>query len=111
MIIKETGNHNIALYNLDLSSMHSVRKCAQEILLHEQRLDILVKYECEHQTSYGGGESTFNLKMLFIVFISIRLIMPVWVVQTIYSEQQKDSKCLWLPIILVIFFSPIYSWV
>lgn len=41
-IIKETGNKSVVLYNLDLSSMESVRKFAKEVCASEQHLDVLI---------------------------------------------------------------------
>ncbi|KAG8226837.1 hypothetical protein J437_LFUL007083 [Ladona fulva] len=41
-IIKETGNQSVFLYNLDLSSMESVRKFAKELHDAEDHLDVLI---------------------------------------------------------------------
>ncbi|CAG4993654.1 unnamed protein product [Parnassius apollo] len=41
-IISATGNNNIHYRHLDLSSLNSVRKFAQDILNNENRLDILI---------------------------------------------------------------------
>lgn len=41
--IKEySGNNNVKLYILDLSSLQSVRDCAAEVLANEDRLDVLI---------------------------------------------------------------------
>lgn len=41
-IISNTGNKNVVLYHLDLSSLKSVRQFAKEIIKTERRLDVLV---------------------------------------------------------------------
>ena len=41
-LIELTGNENIEVYRLDLSSLWSVRQFAQEILEREERLDVLI---------------------------------------------------------------------
>ena len=41
-ITSETGNENISLLDLDLSSLTSVRRCAQEFLGTHDKLDILL---------------------------------------------------------------------
>mgnify|MGYP000202218409 FL=1 len=41
-IRKSTGNGNVVVYQLDLASLKSVRKCADEVKTKEKRLDILI---------------------------------------------------------------------
>lgn len=41
-IIKETGNENVIVKKLDLSSQKSIREFAEEILKTEKKLDVLV---------------------------------------------------------------------
>jgi len=41
-IIKESGNHNVVVKELNLASLSSVRKFAAEILEQESRLDVLI---------------------------------------------------------------------
>lgn len=41
-IRKTTGNNNVVVYVLDLASLKSVRKCAEEVKAKEKRLDILI---------------------------------------------------------------------
>jgi len=42
MIVKESGNENVVVRELDLASLSSVRKFAAEILKSESRLDVLI---------------------------------------------------------------------
>ncbi|CRL05417.1 CLUMA_CG017987, isoform A [Clunio marinus] len=48
-IIKQTGNENILVKKLDLSSQKSVRDFADEILMIEKRIDVLI-----HNAGYGN---------------------------------------------------------
>ena len=41
-IRKSTGNGNVVVYQLDLASLKSIRKCADEVKSKEKRLDILI---------------------------------------------------------------------
>ncbi|XP_015907101.2 retinol dehydrogenase 11 [Parasteatoda tepidariorum] len=41
-IKKASGNHNVVLYHLELSSFASVRKCAEEVLKNEKELHVLI---------------------------------------------------------------------
>ena len=41
-IRESTGNGNVVVYQLDLASLKSVRKCADEVKYKEKRLDILI---------------------------------------------------------------------
>ena len=53
-IIKESGNENIFVRKLDLSSQKSVREFAAEILKTEKKIDILI--------NNAGYADTFNKK-------------------------------------------------
>jgi NAD(P)-dependent dehydrogenase (short-subunit alcohol dehydrogenase family) len=48
-IIRESGNSNVIVRKLDLSSQQSVREFANEILSSESRLDVLI-----HNAAYAG---------------------------------------------------------
>lgn len=57
-IRKSTGNGNVVVYKLDLASLKSVRKCADEVKTKEKRLDILInnagkRKMCSHLLSCG----------------------------------------------------------
>ena len=41
-IVQESGNGNVVVYELNLASLKSVRKFADEILKNEPRLDVLI---------------------------------------------------------------------
>lgn len=41
-IRRSTGNKNVVVYILDLASLKSVRKCANEVISKESRLDVLI---------------------------------------------------------------------
>ncbi|KAG5670059.1 hypothetical protein PVAND_000345 [Polypedilum vanderplanki] len=51
-IAKETGNENLIVMKIDLSSFQSIRDFAKEFLAKEQRLDVLI-----HNAGYGGAFS------------------------------------------------------
>lgn len=53
-IIKETGNENVSVKKLDLSSQKSVREFAADILKAEKKIDVLI-----HNAGYAD---TFNKK-------------------------------------------------
>jgi len=40
--VQESGNDNVIVYELNLASLKSVRKFAEEILKNESRLDVLI---------------------------------------------------------------------
>ena len=48
-IVKKTGNENVIVMKLDLSSLRSVRVFAKDFLQTETRLDILI-----HNAGYAG---------------------------------------------------------
>jgi NAD(P)-dependent dehydrogenase (short-subunit alcohol dehydrogenase family) len=49
-IVKETGNENLTVMKIDLSSFQSIRDFAKEFLSKVQRLDVLI-----HNAGYGGA--------------------------------------------------------
>lgn len=54
-IIKDSGNTNVELMTLDLSSLNSVRKFAAQVIKQEQRLDVLI--------NNAGVANTFGKKV------------------------------------------------
>ncbi|XP_052769930.1 retinol dehydrogenase 11-like [Mya arenaria] len=62
-IINSTGNTNVVVYKLDLSSLKSVRECAEEVKKNEQRLDILINNAGVMWTPQWKTEDGFDMQM------------------------------------------------
>ncbi|KAH3855036.1 retinol dehydrogenase 12-like [Dreissena polymorpha] len=62
-IKRSTGNSNVVVYKLDLSSLKSVRACAKEVLEKEDRLDILVNNAGVMWTPQWKTEDGLELQM------------------------------------------------
>ncbi|WAR19468.1 RDH14-like protein [Mya arenaria] len=62
-ITNSTGNSNVVVYKLDLSSLKSVRECAEEVKKNEQRLDILINNAGVMWTPQCQTEDGFDMQM------------------------------------------------
>ncbi len=63
-IIKETkGSGSLALYQLDLSDLESVRRCAKEINEKEEKIDILINNAGIMMCPYSKTKDGFELHM------------------------------------------------
>ena len=88
-IIEESGNSNVVVYELNLASLKSVRKFADDILKNEPRLDILINnagcagiekkltedgLEYQMQTNYFGHFLLTNLLLGWLIFITLQIV-------------------------------------
>jgi len=106
-IVRESGNCNVVVYELNLASLKSVRKFADEILKNELRLDVLINnagcagierkltedgLEYQMQSNYFGHFLLTNLLLgNFLVIVMISLFHNV-VFLSIYYNFSKGSK-------------------
>lgn len=67
-IIKVSGNRNVSIVELDLSSLESVRQCAEKINREQARLDILINnagiMACPRWETKDGFEMQFGINHL-----------------------------------------------
>jgi NAD(P)-dependent dehydrogenase (short-subunit alcohol dehydrogenase family) len=79
-IKKESGNANITLMQIDLSSQASIREFAQQFSLKHQSLDVLINnagvYCHTRQETRDGFEKTIGIN-LFGHFLLSNLLLPV----------------------------------
>lgn len=61
-IKSETGN-SLAVYNLDLSSLRSVRECAEKLVANEQRIDVLINNAGVAACPHSRTEDDFEMQM------------------------------------------------
>ena len=77
-ITQETGNTNISLLDLDLSSLSSVRQCAQEFKATHNKLDILLNNAGmnapEEVITEDGYESQFAINNLAQLLLTVELL-------------------------------------
>lgn len=77
-ITQETGNTNISLLDLDLSSLSSVRQCAQEFKATHNKLDILLNNAGmnapEEVITEDGYESQFAINNLAQLLFTVELL-------------------------------------
>jgi len=75
-----TGNEQVIFYQLDLSSLRSVRECAEEITSKEERLDILINNagvaNCPQSKTEDGFELQFGTNHLGH-FLLTELLLPM----------------------------------
>lgn len=58
-IRRSTGNGNVVIRHLDLSSTYSIRQFAKDFLDSEERLDILINNAGEHTCEQVNARSSF----------------------------------------------------
>ncbi len=77
-ITRETGNENISILDLDLSSLSSVRQCVQEFLGTHDKLDILLNNAGmnapEEVITEDGYESQFAVNNLAQLLFTVELL-------------------------------------
>ena len=67
-IKRASGNGNVVVKHLDLASLKSVRKCAEEILREEDRLDVLIN-NAGILGKFYSEESFCDLKCHFLTIL------------------------------------------
>ena len=57
---KQVSNADLVIYKCDLSSLASVRKCAEEINAKEDRVDVLINNAGVMMCPYTKGANTYD---------------------------------------------------
>ena len=80
-ITAQTGNDNISLLDLDLSSLDSVRECAREFRERHDKLDILLNnaglMSTEEVITEDGYELQFAVNSLSQLLLTLELLPPL----------------------------------
>lgn len=83
-LAKSTGNQNIVVKKLDLSSQKSIREFAADVLRTEQRLDVLIHNAGTAETRKKVTEDGLEMTMAtnhFGPFLLTHLLIGKYVVQ------------------------------